>query len=275
MGRELRRLLIVPERIAALAVQVSGGARLPLEPQECHYLERVLRYRPGDRLAVVDGCGGLWSAVLEADRRLRLEQEPAAPLIRQEPLSPTLELAMAVPKREADLVWRMATELGADVLQPLIAIRSAPGERCPLERWEGIVREATEQCERLWRPELLPPQPAAAWLGQPAEGIALLATTRRQGLPLCSRLLEELAAGGTEGGLSDGANHRIVSAIRLAIGPEGGWSPEEEERAEAAGWRPVSLGESILRTATAAVSGLALLADRRAVSCASSRRPCP
>jgi 16S rRNA (uracil1498-N3)-methyltransferase len=295
MGRELRRLLIVPERIAALASQGSGGARLPLEPQECHYLERVLRFRPGDRLAVVDGCGGLWSAVLEADRRLRFEQEPAAPLIRQEPLSPVLELAMAVPKREADLVWRMATELGADVLQPLIASRSAPGERCPLQRWEGIVREATEQCERLWRPVLMPPQPAADWLGQPAAGIALLATTRREGLPLCSRVLEDLSAGGTEGGFGEGVGHGfsreagsgtssgvgsgvisgITSAIRLAIGPEGGWTTEEEERAQAAGWRPVSLGESILRTATAAVSGLALLADRRAVSCASSRRPCP
>ena len=47
---------------------------------------------------------------------------------------------MAVPRREADLVWRMATELGADRLQPLLAERSAPGERFPLERWRGIVR---------------------------------------------------------------------------------------------------------------------------------------
>lgn len=267
MGRELRRLLITPERIAALAAGGPGQARLALEPQERHYLERVLRYRPGDRLALVDGVGGLWTAVLDPERCLRLEQDPGAPLLREPPPGPPLELAMAVPRREADLVWRMATELGADRLQPLLAERGAPGERCPLERWQGIVREATEQCERLWHPLLESPRPAGEWLAQPAAGIALLATTRREGLPLCSQVLRELVAGAGDAGLAAG--------LRLAIGPEGGWSPQEEERAEAAGWHPVSLGPTILRTATAAVAGLALLADWRALRSASCRPPSP
>lgn len=266
MGRELRRLLIAPERIAALA-KGPDPTRLALEPLERHYLERVLRYRPGARLALVDGVGGLWTAVLEPERRLRLEQAPDAPLQREAPLGPPLELALAVPRREADLVWRMATELGADRLQPLLAERGAPGERCPLERWQGIVREATEQCERLWHPVLGSPQPAGAWLARPVDGIALLATTRRQGLALCSQRLRELA---------DGVNDKDLTAgLRLAIGPEGGWSPLEEEAAAAAGWQPVSLGSTILRTATAAVAGLALLTDWRALRSASCRRPSP
>ncbi len=267
MSRELRRLLIASERIAAPAGALGADGRLALEPHEAHYLERVLRYRPGERLAVVDGCGRLWTARLEPGRWLRLEQRPDAPQIRQEAPWPPLVLAMAVPKREADLVWRMATELGADRLQPLLAGRGAPRERYPLQRWEGIVREATEQCERLWSPELMAPQPAEAWLGRPVQGIALLATTRRDGLPLCGKVLAELAGSGNEEALRGG--------LHLAIGPEGGWNPQEELLAESAGWRPVSLGGSILRTATAAVSGLALLAGWRALSCASSRRPCP
>ncbi len=271
MGRELRRLLITPERIAALETGGPGQARLALEPQERHYLERVLRYRPGDRLALVDGVGGLWTAVLDPERSLRLEQAPGAPLMREEPPGPSLELAMAVPRREADVVWRMATELGADRLQPLLAERGAPGERCPLERWQGIVREATEQCERLWHPVLGSPRPAGEWLSRPAPGIALLATTRREGLPLCSQRLRELVEEAS-GGAGDGGP---AAGIRLAIGPEGGWSPQEEQRAEAAGWQPVSLGSTILRTATAAVAGLALLADWRALRSASCRPPCP
>lgn len=270
MGRELRRLLITPERIAALA----GGpepARLVLEPQERHYLERVLRYRPGDRLALVDGIGGLWTAVLEPERSLGLEQDPGAPLLREAPPGPPLELAMAVPRREADVVWRMATELGADRLQPLLAERGAPGERCPIERWQGIVREATEQCERLWHPVLESPQPAGEWLGRPTAGIALLATTRREGLPLCSQRLRELV----EAASTAAGEAGLAAGLRLAIGPEGGWSPQEEARAEAAGWQPVSLGPTILRTATAAVAGLALLADWRALRSASCRRPSP
>ena len=267
MGRELRRLLIAPERIAALAGARQELPRLALEPQEGHYLERVLRYRPGDRLELVYGVGQLWTAVLEPERRLRLEQAPGAPLRREARIRPPLALAMAVPKREADLVWRMATELGADRLQPLLAQRGAPGERCPLDRWQGIVREATEQCERLWQPQLESPCGAGAWLARPAPGIALLATTRRDALPLCSQRLRQLADGASEVDLAAG--------IRLAVGPEGGWSPEEEERAEAAGWHAVSLGGSILRTATAAVSGVALLADWRALRSASCRPPSP
>jgi 16S rRNA (uracil1498-N3)-methyltransferase len=271
MGRELRRLLITPERIAALAAAGPGQARLVLEARERHYLERVLRFRPGDRLALVDGVGGLWTAVLDPERGLRLEQPPGAPLQREAPVAPPLELAMAVPRREADLVWRMATELGADRLQPLLAERGAPGERCPLERWRGIVREATEQCERLWHPLLATPQPAGEWLARPAGGIALLATTRREGLPLCSQRLRQLA----DGTRAAGSDVDPVAGIRLAIGPEGGWSPLEEQRAEAAGWQPVSLGPTILRTATAAVAGLALLADWRALRSASCRPPSP
>ncbi|MCP9786057.1 16S rRNA (uracil(1498)-N(3))-methyltransferase [Cyanobium sp. N5-Cardenillas] len=268
MGRELRRLLIDPERIAALAD--GGGQELPwlaLEPQESHYLERVLRYRPGDRLALVDGVGQLWTALIEPERRLRLEQSPECPLRREAPTTAPLELAMAIPKRDADLVWRMATELGADRLQPLLAERGAPGERCPLERWRGIVREATEQCERLWQPQLESPCWAGSWLGRPVPGIALLATTRRDALPLCSQRLQHLAEGASDRALAAG--------IRLAIGPEGGWSPDEEEQAEAAGWQPVSLGDAILRTATAAVGGVALLADWRALRTASCRPPSP
>ncbi|MCP9929287.1 16S rRNA (uracil(1498)-N(3))-methyltransferase [Cyanobium sp. AMD-g] len=267
MGRELRRLLIAPERIAALTAGGQEPAWLALEPQEGHYLERVLRFRPGDRLALVDGVGQLWTAVLEPERRLRLEQSPEAPLQRQAPPTPLLELAMAIPKREADLVWRMATELGADRLQPLLAKRGAPGERCPLERWRVIVREATEQCERLWHPQLDSPCEAGTWLARPASGIALLATTRRDALPLCSQRLRHLAEGASDSALPAG--------IRLAIGPEGGWSPDEEEQAEAAGWQSVSLGRSILRTATAAVAGVALLADWRALRSASCRPPSP
>jgi 16S rRNA (uracil1498-N3)-methyltransferase len=129
------------------------------------------------------------------------------------------------------------------------------------------VREATEQCERLWHPQLESPCEAGAWLARPAPGIALLATARRDALPLCSQRLRQLADGASEVDLAAG--------IRLAVGPEGGWSPEEEERAEAAGWHAVSLGGSILRTATAAVSGVALLADWRALRSASCRPPSP
>ncbi len=268
MSRELRRLLIEPARLEAAAVGEGGALSVALRPPERHYLERVLRYRPGARLAVVDGAGGLWSALLAEGGWLGLEQPPSAPLERQPLPQPELLLALAVPKREAELVWRMATELGADRLQPLGAQRCVPLGDPPLERWRTVVREASEQCERLWLPVLESPAPAAAWwaeaLADPA-AVGLLATTRRGGLPSLSAALQGGVPGVAQG----------LGRVCLAIGPEGGWSEEEEALAEGAGWSPVSLGETILRSATAAVAGMAALSSWRSLSSSSSLRPSP
>ena len=86
-------------------------------------------------------------------------------------------------------------------------------------------------------------------IGGPTE--PLLAPTRRQGLPRLPDLLQERL-------LSHG--DPSPAEVRLAIGPEGGWSSAEEEAAQLAGWQPVSLGNAILRTSTAAITGLAWLA---------------
>ncbi|HYP03483.1 MAG TPA: 16S rRNA (uracil(1498)-N(3))-methyltransferase [Cyanobium sp.] len=260
MARELRRLLIPPARLAAAAAGVVA-----LEAAEAHYLARVLRYRAGDRVAVIDGCGALWSASLETGERLRLEQPLDHPLLRSSLPLPSLRLALAVPKRDAELVWRMVTELGADRLLPLVAERRAVQGDLPLERWRTIVREAAEQCERLWLPELQPPVQAGPWLGRPPEGVGLMAVSRRPGLPSLARYLADLP-------IPLPGDEPMFS---LAIGPEGGWSPHEEQLALEAGWQAVSLGEEILRTGTAAVAGVALLASWRELSCASFPSPSP
>jgi 16S rRNA (uracil1498-N3)-methyltransferase len=250
MAREARRLLIAPTRLAGL----GADRRLPLEPAEAHYLRRVLRQRAGARLELVDGRGSLWSAVLEPDQRLRLEQPPDRPLRHEPPPRPPLRLALALPRRDTELVWRMACELGADQLQPLLAAHGVVSGRLPMERWQAVLREATEQCERLWLPALSEAVAAEAWLTAAPPGPGLIALTRRPGLP---HLAEWLAA---EGSLCPD------QPLSLAIGPEGGWSEAEEQAARRAGWRPVSLGSTILRCSTAAVAGMALLAARRELS---------
>jgi len=267
MGREQRRLLLDPQRLQGLV----AGQPIPLQPEEQHYLRRVLRLRSGDGLAVVDGCGRRWDAVVQPGSgggvALALVQELAHPQEQQpKPLAP-LTLALAVPRRDADLAWRMACELGADRLQPLLSTHGVVRDRQPLERWATILREAREQCERLWLPELLSPQPAKALLGAVPAGVGLLATTRAAGLPLLDQVL---AAAAME------ASGRCQQGITLAIGAEGGWSPEEEALATAAGWKPVSLGPSILRVSTAAVAGTAALVRwRLGLTCPSCSWPSP
>lgn len=260
MVRELRRLLIDPARL---------GEDLALNAAESRYLTRVLRYGSGDRFAVTDGAGRLWSAVLLDRGRARLEQPPGQPLAASPPPVPALTLALAMPRLDADVVVRMACELGVDHLQPLLAERGTGSRRGGEEgldkggcggrgerradRWAVILREATEQCERLWLPRLGERVRAQDWLRRPGPGLALIATPRREGLP----------------GLPEGLGLWARSptpppAVQLAIGPEGGWSPQEEDAALAAGWQAVGLGPRILRTSTAAVAALAQLSLWRA-----------
>jgi 16S rRNA (uracil1498-N3)-methyltransferase len=272
MVRERRRLLIPPERLAG---------RIGLTPAEHHYLSRVLRLGAGQGCDVVDGRGHRWSALVTGDGQLDLEQPLGMPLEVHPRPSPRLELAVALPRQEVDLVWRMATELGIDHLQPLVGERSLSRERWPLERWRTIVREASEQCERLWLPELGDPLAAAAWLADPGgEGaredsaveptamepgpvLNLLATSRGEELPLLPQLLQATPFDTTAPG-------RGVGRVRLAIGPEGGWSPAEDIRARDRGWLAVSAGATILRTVTAAVAGAAWLTGWRAALSSSS-----
>ena len=295
MARELRRLLISPERLANAGGE--GQDRVAISEAEAHYLRRVLRLGCGDSLALVDGQGRLWTAELAADGALLLQQPLAEPLQRCAAASPTISLAMAVPRRDGELVWRMATEIGVDRLQPLIAQRSQGREQgqqtWPLERWRTIVQEATEQCERLWLPQMEPPRSALELLAETPQGLGLIATTRRSRLPLLeSALAAESTASvitapqsttsqitaletmATAGPLA-GSGSRHSQDLCLAIGPEGGWSDQELTTAEAAGWLAVSLGEPILRTATAAIAGVSRLASWRALSRASFPSPFP
>ncbi|MEB3332143.1 MAG: 16S rRNA (uracil(1498)-N(3))-methyltransferase [Synechococcaceae cyanobacterium] len=260
MSRELRRLWIEPSRLAA---------EIALQPQESHYLSRVLRCRDGDRLEVFDGRGRLWTAALRGQRQIRLEQPLAEPLVLLAPAWPELGLGMSVPRRDADLAWRMATELGADRLVPLRSDRGVAPDRLPLERWRTIVQEACEQCERLWLPQLQPPQDVSALLAASPATLSLLAVTRRPGVLSVGAALRawgQRAAG-------EGEALEAGASVLIAVGPEGGWSPREEEIAGSCGWIPVSLAPTILRTATAAVAAMVQLTAWRSFSCGSCSPP--
>ena len=257
MARELRRLLIAPERLG------GHGSAVVLDTHERHYLSRVLRLRPGDRFAITDGAGRLWSARL-SEAGAELEQPSTVPLECQPKPRPALTLVVAMPKRDGEVLARMAAELGIDAVLPLQAARSSGAERYRPERLAAILREAAEQCERLWLPELQPLQAADQLFEAPPLGVGLLASTRTKGLPLLDLALAELGAA------------QAAAGVTLAVGPEGGWSPQEDQTAQAAGWRPVSLGPSILRVSTAAVVGTAALVRwRLGLTCPSCSAPSP
>ena len=227
---ERRRLLLTPDRLA------EGGSVL-LNMEEQHYLRRVLRLRCGGRVDVTDGCGRLFSATLVEPQLLELDSA----LQQIKPLAqPPLGLAVALMRRGMDEVIRMACELGIDRIQPLRCERCVPQAEHRPERWLAIVREAVEQCERLWMPQLLELNDLTQWMGD-EQGQRLVGVTRETAPPALDQWLR----------------HRADPAqlTWLMVGPEGGWTQEELNQFTQAKIQSVQMGSTILRSSTAAVAG--------------------
>ena len=215
-------------------------------PAQQHYLTRVLRLQTGDRVIVLDGQGHAWLTKLDSATTAHVLE----PVASQTELAIAVTLVIALPKGNAlDDVVRPATELGVQQIQPVISDRTLlhPSPQ-KLERWRRIAQEATEQSERQVVPTILEPlswrdhlahlatlsPPPCAYLCTPRQSAPHLLTHRRTADP--------------------------CAPVFLAIGPEGGWTDAEIETAIAAGYHLTSLGDRILRTVTAPLVALALIA---------------
>ncbi len=237
--QDLPRLHADPEQ-----GELAAGAALPMPPGQAHYLGHVMRRQAGDPVRLFNARDGEWRARIETLRKdrggFRIEAmlRPPAP----EP-GPTLLFAPL--KRDAtDLVVRMATELGASGLQPVITERTNTA-RINADRWRAIATEAAEQCERLSLPAIAAPLHLPDLLGGWDPDRPLLAAIER-------------ADAGTIEGWRAAAGE--TSPPALLIGPEGGFSAAELALLRSRpGVIAVTLGARILRAETAALAGLACL----------------
>jgi len=227
-----------------LHVSTLGEGPLRLEGEGFHYLVRVLRLTAGDVLVLFDGAGR------EADGSLRdVAADHAVVLVGQvragaRPAAPHLTLVLALLKGDKmDLVVQKTTELGVDAIVPVSAARAVvhldgPRAQARQARWRRIAEEAARQCGRADVPDIaavmpfataIAPAPAttAAWRGLLDPGA--IEVLRPAGLPREGSWL-------------------------VAVGPEGGFAPDEVAAARAAGWNGVTLGPRILRAETAAIA---------------------
>ena len=110
--------------------------------------------------------------------------------------------------------------------------------------WRAIAVYAAQQSGRTRVPEVAGVEDLGAWLARGGAGPAFVLSPR---------------AGAS---LSDLAPPAPGEAVRLLVGPEGGLSPREVERAGAAGFAGLRLGPRVLRTETAALAALVALQAR-------------
>lgn len=222
-----------------------------LTGDQAGHLARVLRAEPGQVFDVLAGGflrRGTVQTVSEREVVFALGEELEAKAALP------VHLLLAIIKFD-HYEWGLekATELGAARITPVIARRTekhlglAAAKR--VERWRKIVREAAQQSRRSDLPEVDEPltlKPALALVTGSQR--VLLAETEQE-----NTLAATLAR--YSRGRPDAEPGRELA---LAIGPEGGWAPEEFALFEAQGWDKVTLGPRILRAETAAVAGLAI-----------------
>jgi 16S rRNA (uracil1498-N3)-methyltransferase len=217
-----------------------------LDPEETRHLARVLRLGVGEKVEVCDGAGRNVEArvaVLTAGgAQLQVLRELA--FWGESPLRLVLGIGLA--KGEAlDGVLRQATEMGVQQIIPFISERSerVTPERFlrRRERWQRLVREIIKSCQRSVLPEVGAVQDFGAVLAGP-EAVKLIFWEEERG-----------------GGLQACLSQPRPAALRVLIGPEGGFAAAEVDRAKTAGFQVVSLGPRRLKVETAALAALTLL----------------
>ncbi len=231
---------------------LAPGARLSLPDALAHHAVRVLRLRDGAAIALFDGSGGQYPAVLRIQGK-QAWAELGEFDAREAELPGRITLVQGLPGSDKmDWVVEKAVELGAAALIPVQARRSVvqlSEERAGKRRahWQRIAQAAAEQCGRNRLMDIAAPLSLQDFLAQPAAGPLLLCHPDADAT--LAQALAPLAG-------------QAQPSLSLLVGPEGGWSEDELQAARRAGAQAVRFGPRVLRTETA---GLALIAAASAL----------
>ena len=217
-----------------------SSASIQLDEPTSKHVISVLRMEKGEELLLTDGKGAKAKAVIEDDNRKRclvrvMERSQEAPL------QPRVVMAIALVKNASRFEWFLekATEIGVSEIIPMVTARTEK-EKFRAERLQGILQSAMLQSQQCWLPLLREPQSFTEVLKHKAA--------------------QRFIAHCEEGGKRELRNELQAGQDRLLlIGPEGDFTSNEIEAALAAGFLPVTLGETRLRTETAGMVGAVLL----------------
>jgi 16S rRNA (uracil1498-N3)-methyltransferase len=224
------------------------GSVVDLPDAVAHHLH-VVRQQAGDELVLFNGDGGQARARLVEIGKRRASAEVLALDAVDVELPFRVTLAQGLPEgSKMDWIVEKAVELGASAIVPLAAQRSVvrlSGERADkrLAHWQGVVVSASEQCGRNRLADVAPVQDFQRWLGQAADGgVRILLSPR------------------ADASLAAWTRTTPAQDVNLLVGPEGGFTDQEEDAARAAGALALSMGPRVLRTETAGLAALAILA---------------
>ncbi len=215
----------------------QDGRSFLLSKEDSYHILTVMRMTIGDIVEVV------WEGKLYLCQIISIKEAQVMAQIVEEvdqngelPCQVTIAQAL-VKENKMDYLLQKTVELGVSAIFPFLATRCVVKingkEEKKIERWQRIVKEASEQSKRLVIPRVSPVLDIDKLCKVECE-LKLLCTVNE----LSNTIKRELQ------------NYQNGDRIIIVVGPEGGFTKEEENKLLQAGYRPVSLGNLVLRTET-------------------------
>lgn len=212
-----------------------NSSEFSFDKEESKHISKVLRKKEGDILFVTNGLGNLFHSEII----LASEKKCTVKITKTETQQPTefyTHIAVAPTKMNERFEWFLekATEIGVHEITPIICDHSER-KSIKTERFDKIIQSAMKQSNQFYLPKLNEPISFKDFINKKNDGVLCIAHCEETN----KKLLKEIA--------KPKAKHTIL------IGPEGDFSNKEIEIALKNDYIPVSLGNTRLRTETAAL----------------------
>jgi len=221
---------------------------LSVSQPEYHHIVDVLRYKEGDKIILFDGQGKEYYGVISfIDGETKTVKVDIRTIKNEETLRPFILVQSMIKSSNMDLIIQKATELGVTHIYPMFTQNSVikiedKQVLAKIDKWKRTAEEASKQCGRSWLPHI-----DKIWYFE--EAIEALEKINNKIICAISPDAKKLKD------IPDADK----GSTAVIIGPEGDLTESEVKKAVAYGFQPVSLGKTILRAETAAISVLGVL----------------
>ncbi|MDD5338011.1 MAG: RsmE family RNA methyltransferase [Dehalococcoidales bacterium] len=226
-----------------LVEQVQSDKAALTDAAQLHHLRDVLRLKTGDAIVVFDGAGKEFSGVITSINNKQAVFK-VTPLKTKGGKGVAVTIACAIPKgSHLDDVIDNLTQLGVKRIIPMrtdrvvVKLDDVKGE-ARLKRWQKIAQSAARQCQRSEVPVI--------------DAVTDFKKVIQDSQQYDLKLIPHLA--GKRNLIKEVLSKTKPKNIIVVIGPEGDFTPAEVQEALGNGFTPVSLGDTVLRVATAAVA---------------------
>jgi 16S rRNA (uracil1498-N3)-methyltransferase len=226
---------------------IHAHQTITLSKEHSQHMCKVLRLKEEELLSVFNPDLGEFSArLVDANPKSAVIQIQTQTHLAPKKPNCHLHLAQVISRGDRmDYSIQKATELGVHEITPIISERcgvqlSKERQANRMEHWQGVIESAVQQCGRIDLPLLHKPMNLEAWLNEKKEGLYLAALVSSKENPIKNI-------------------QQAPPRITVLIGPEGGFSLQEEQMMKEKGLLAWQIGPRVLRTETAAVVALTLL----------------